>query len=374
METKARYILMGLFVLITIGAGFGFVYWLNNVGSLKERALYRVSFGGPVAGLHVGSPVVFNGIRVGEVSDLQLRQDNPQGVMATISVDPATPLRTDTKVAIDVLGLMGSAALSLKGGLPDAPRLASTATNPPVLVADRQAGQDVMQVARDLLEQLHEVVATNSDSLHNIFENLSSFAGALGRNSARVDTILIGLEHMAGASSASPAPKTYDLTAPNDFPAIKVSVRSQLAIVEPSVPVVFDTQRLLKRTDANEISLFADAQWSDSLPKLVQAKIIESFENADRSWPVARASDGLGADYQLLIELRQFQISMVPEPVATVEFVAKIASGKGRILNSRIFKATVLCKSAEPPAAASALSEAFDKAARELVPWVAQTL
>ena len=72
METRAPYAIIGLFVLAAIGAVLGFVYWLNNTGGLGERRVYRVQFDTPVSGLLVGASVLFNGIRVGEVTELKL--------------------------------------------------------------------------------------------------------------------------------------------------------------------------------------------------------------------------------------------------------------------------------------------------------------
>ena len=73
METRAPYALIGLFVLATIGAVFGFVYWLHNTGGLGERTVYRVRFENTVSGLLPAPRVLFNGIRVGEVTDLAAR-------------------------------------------------------------------------------------------------------------------------------------------------------------------------------------------------------------------------------------------------------------------------------------------------------------
>src|ERR1700752_1509469 len=69
METRAPYVIVGAFVLATIVAVFGFVYWLNNSGGLGPRKTYHVQFEGSVPGLLVGAGVLFNGIRVGEVTN-----------------------------------------------------------------------------------------------------------------------------------------------------------------------------------------------------------------------------------------------------------------------------------------------------------------
>ena len=94
METRAPFVVVGAFVLATIVAVFGFVYWLHNVGGLGPRTTYHVQFDGSVPGLLIGAGVLFNGIRVGEVTDLALAPDNPRRVSATISVASTTPVRS----------------------------------------------------------------------------------------------------------------------------------------------------------------------------------------------------------------------------------------------------------------------------------------
>ncbi|MGZ9151373.1 MAG: MlaD family protein, partial [Nitrospira sp.] len=105
METRARYALIGLFTVVVVLAGFAFVYWIQNAGGLGQRSAYRVRFDGSVSGLLVGSNVLFNGMRVGEVTSLELDKKQPNIVMATLAVDAATPIRTDSSVGMDFQGL-----------------------------------------------------------------------------------------------------------------------------------------------------------------------------------------------------------------------------------------------------------------------------
>ena len=92
---------------------------------------------------------------------------------------------------------------------------------------------------------------------------------------------------------------------------------------------------------------------------------------ADLAKEAYKPFEGLVADFQLLIDIREFQLSTASEPVAEVEFSAKILGQDGRILDARIFRAAAPAKAADAPAAAAALNEAFGKAATELVVWVA---
>ena len=98
MEIRARYLLIGLFVLVVIAGGFGFVFWLNTTGGLAARTTYRVAFDGPVSGLLNGSAVLFNGLRVGEVTRLEFDPSNPHGVSALIAIDARVPVRAPHRI------------------------------------------------------------------------------------------------------------------------------------------------------------------------------------------------------------------------------------------------------------------------------------
>src|SRR6185369_10032244 len=115
METRARYALIGFFMLAVILASFAFVYWLENKGGFSQRTNYQVRFDSSVSGLLVGSAVLFNGIRVGEVTDLTLDPEHPEQVVATIGVVQGTPVRSDTQVGLESQGLTGGAAVTLLG-------------------------------------------------------------------------------------------------------------------------------------------------------------------------------------------------------------------------------------------------------------------
>jgi phospholipid/cholesterol/gamma-HCH transport system substrate-binding protein len=230
-----------------------------------------------------------------------------------------------------------------------------------------------MQVAREVLRRIDKVVAENAEPLRGTIANLNTFSDALARNSDRVDQILSGLARLTGAAPERPAPTIFDLAAPRNFPAIEKIPGTQLAIPEPTAVLALDTQRILVLADGGESPAFADARWSDTLPKLVQAKIIQGFENA-KYVRVRRSFDGVFADHQLLIDIRSFRVVAGANPVAEVEFGAKLVGSGGRILEARAFHSTVPVAAMTAPAAASALGQAFEKAATELVLWTLQAM
>jgi phospholipid/cholesterol/gamma-HCH transport system substrate-binding protein len=375
METRARYALIGLFMLAVIAASFGFIYWLENKGGFGERETYQIKFQGSVSGLLIGSAVLFNGIRVGEVTGLGLNADSPQDVVATIAVVRGTPIRRDTQVNIETQGLTGGAAVALRGGSASAPLVAADGGAPALLVAAPQAGQDWTQAARDAFQRVDDVLAQNSESLHSAIENIDTFSDALARNSDKVDSILAGLERMTGGSSNPAETPVYNLAAATGFPAPPETTPDWLLVVpEPTTLMGFNVDKILVQPAEGESVQVPNARWGDNLPILFQASLVESFENAGYARSVSRSRDGVTADYQLLIDIRSFQISTAAEPTAEIDFIAKILDKDGKIVDARTFQDTAPVSGTGAAAYVKALDEVFAKQMTELVPWTTTKL
>lgn len=375
METRARYALIGLFMLAVIAASFAFVYWLENKGGFAQREPYQVKFQGSVSGLLVGSAVLFNGIRVGEVTGLGLDPDAPQDVIATIAVDPNTPIRGDTIVSIETQGLTGGAAVALRGGSADSPAVKAEGGLPPTLIAAPLAGQDWTQSARDAFQRVDTILAENSEALHSAISNIDTFSDALARNSDRVDGILAGLERMTGGGTGKSEIPVYDLVAATDFPSKPEKSPDWLLVVpEPMTLMGFNTDKILLEPAEGESLPLADARWGDNLPVLFQEKIIQSFENAGLARSISRTRDGVDADYQLLIDIRRFHISTSPDAAAEIEFVAKILDKEGRIQDASSFQTTVPVNGSDAKAYVAAIDEAFVKLQTELLEWTVAAL
>jgi phospholipid/cholesterol/gamma-HCH transport system substrate-binding protein len=367
METRAPFVVVGAFVLAAIAAVFGFVYWLQNTGGLGPRATYHVQFEGSVPGLLVGAAVLFNGIRVGEVTDLGLAPDSPRRVNATISVASTTPVRSDTKVGLEFQGLTGVPVIALEGGV-----LLANSGEISTLIAEPGAGQGMTQAARDALRRVDSVLAENSEPLKNTIANLQVFSEGLARNTGKLDGIVSGLEKMTGGGT--PAQKTtYDLRAPGDLGPANKAIKGQLAIPEPTAVAMLETQRMLF-SPAKDYPDFADFVWADSIPKLLQAKLIESFENYDIAHAPLRVADLGQTDFQLLIDVRRFRIATDSEPAAEVGLSARIVDKNGKVIASRLFEGSQKFDRVEPPAAVAAFNDAFGRIAKDMIAWTVQAL
>jgi len=376
METRARYALIGLFMLAVIAASFGFVYWLENKGGFSQRETYRIRFQGSVSGLLIGSAVLFNGIRVGEVTNLGLNADAPQEVIATIGVVRGTPISADTQVSIETQGLAGGAVVALRGGSSTSPLAAGDGGAPPTLLATPQAGQDWTQAARDAFQRVDTVLADNSEALKSAINNIDTFSDALARNSGKVDGILAGLERMTGGATSPADVPVYDLAAATSLPPAPEEAPSWLLVVpEPTTLMGFNTDKILLQPAEGQSVPVANARWGDNLPILVQAKVIQSFENAGYEKSVSRTRDGVAGDYQLLLDIRSFQISTAAEPdAAEIDFIAKLVDKDGKIVNAGTFQGSAPVNGTDAQAYVKAVDEVFAKLAGDLIAWVTAAL
>lgn len=199
METKANYAVTGAFTLAVIVGVFGFIYWFQNSTGGGERSVYRVVFAGSVSGLRPGASVLFDGMRVGEVTKLALDPHDPRKVEAMIALEPTAPVRADTKVTLAFQGLTGLAEVSLTGGTPDAALVKAEAGAPPTIYADQNAGADVTQAARDVLARIDGLVAENETAMRTSLHNIETVTTTLAQNSQRLDKVMAGLENLTGS-------------------------------------------------------------------------------------------------------------------------------------------------------------------------------
>ena len=147
-----------------------------------------------------------------------------------------------------------------------------------------------------------------------------------------------------------------------------------MAIADPSALLTYDSDRVLAQMDGDELAPLGNAKWADSLTKLVQSRIVQSFENTGSLNEVSRPIEGGAPEYQLATEIRKFQIVNAPERKAEAQISAKVIAADGHIVAARVFDGSAPVKSAEEADAAKALNEAFGKILSDLIPWTADVV
>ena len=116
METRASYLVVGGFVLVSLIALVVMVIWLAGTTFDEEFAYYDILFEGSVTGLKSGNPVRYRGIPVGVVSDMGIDKENVERVRVTIEVPNDTPIKEDAITSLEFQGITGVAYVQFEGG------------------------------------------------------------------------------------------------------------------------------------------------------------------------------------------------------------------------------------------------------------------
>ena len=214
METRANYVIVGIFTLIAIVSAFAFVYWASRIGDRGETATLRIRIPGSASGLGRGSTVLFNGVKVGDIQRVYIDVLNPTVAIADAQVDRLTPITKSTQADVGIAGLTGQANIELKGADPKEPnlldeaeqegRIAEITANPSAVTNLLQTAQDIFKRADNVLNDLESFTRDVRGPLTQTAQNVEKFSQALANNSDGIDKFLTSVsalsEELAGVS------------------------------------------------------------------------------------------------------------------------------------------------------------------------------
>jgi len=192
----------------------------------------------------------------------------------------------------------------------------------------------------------------------------------MSRSAPALATGLLCLSLLGCAlAGGSRAPATYDLVAPRSFAGTAKPAPWQLMVHEPTATNALDTSRLMVRPKADQVSYYKGIAWSDRLPRLVQVRMIETFQNSGAVKAVSPSS----GQYALATELRAFNIDVTSgRAAAEIDMFAKLVNtSTGRVVATKGFSARVQAKSDSPGDAIAALNQAFTEVLQDTTTWVA---
>ncbi len=199
METRANFILIGLFTLLSILGTLAFFIWLASVQLNKQYQTYGILFE-DVAGLDPSGDVLFNGISVGRVISLRISREDPSKVTTIIEIEADVPIRSDTVAQLQSQGVTGVSYISLSGGTSSAPPLLANEDGIMIIPSRRsslqalvQDGPDLLLEATRLLDQFQALTGPeNQTHVTNILRNLDA-------SSTRLDQALLDFSDISGS-------------------------------------------------------------------------------------------------------------------------------------------------------------------------------
>lgn len=207
METRANYVIVGVFTLAAILAAFAFVYWTAQIGDRGETAQLRVRIQGSASGLGPGSLVLFNGVKVGVVKRVYFDRNDPNAAIATTEIDKTTPLTKSTQADIGIASLAGQVNIELKGANPKEPNLleeaekegrtAEIVANPSAVNNLLQTAQNIFSRADRVLSDLEGFTKDVRGPLTQTVKNAQTFSDALAKNADGIDKFLTAVSALS---------------------------------------------------------------------------------------------------------------------------------------------------------------------------------
>ncbi|MGR9435552.1 ABC-type transport auxiliary lipoprotein family protein [Rhizobium leguminosarum] len=166
---------------------------------------------------------------------------------------------------------------------------------------------------------------------------------------------------------------TYDLPAAVDGSGPAAKSR-QILIASPTALRSLDSEQIVIRVSPSEIQYLSKAQWGDKLPRIVQSKLVEAFENSGKLGGVGMPGQGLAIDYQIVTDIRSFEIDASNGNQAVVEISAKILNDRnGSVRTQKVFRAMAPA-GGDNDGFVKGLDRAFSTVASEIVNWTLRSI
>lgn len=194
METRASYVVIGSLVLSVVALMFLFITVMSS--SQREFDEYDVIFTERVSGLSVGAAVRFNGIQKGEVEALTIDPEDPSIVIARVRVEKDTPVKTDTKAELELVGFTGLAIIQFVGGSAEAPLLKDVSEDRvPKIEADFSGFGAFLEGSGDMIAQANRLLSDqNIENFNAIMANVRTITGAFAERDEEIGDTLANLQ------------------------------------------------------------------------------------------------------------------------------------------------------------------------------------
>lgn len=171
------------------------------------------------------------------------------------------------------------------------------------------------------------------------------------------------------ACASKPDNDTYSLSS---VPSVEgpAATAKQILVPEPTALKALDSDQIVIRLSGSELQYLAKSQWGDRLPRMVQSKLVQAFENSGKVGGVGKPGEGLAIDFQVVTEIRSFEVDTTGSRTAVVEIFAKIVNDRnGTVRAQKAFRATVPVSGTGAPAYIKGLDGAAARVVADIVRW-----
>ncbi|MEQ1752806.1 MAG: MlaD family protein [Micropepsaceae bacterium] len=205
METRAHHLMIGSFAIGISVMTVLFLMWIGKFEFSRQYGVYDLRFEGSVSGLSKAADVLYNGIKVGEVTNLKLDPENPSYVLVRIQVERTTPVKTDSWASLETQGLTGVAAIQIAGGTKNGKKLVALDREEyPMIKTQKSTFQKLFAGAPELINRGNAVLdrlttflsPTNEEKFGMTIQHVEQLTANLAKASTKFDSIAANLDNI----------------------------------------------------------------------------------------------------------------------------------------------------------------------------------
>ncbi len=149
-------------------------------------------------------------------------------------------------------------------------------------------------------------------------------------------------------------------------------VQWQLQIPRPYADAMHDASRILVRPQRGELQVYKGATWAQSAPDLIQDTLLRAFIDSGRIDSVARRGEGIGADYELLLDLRRFESDYTDSgaPQVKIELGGRLVdNASNRVIATHVFNAETPVEGVDVAQINHAFERGLGDVAQQIIGW-----
>lgn len=178
METRAGYLIVGIFVLLSFLGTLGFFLWLAKSDLEPSGNRYSIYFKGSVTGLTQGGTVNYLGVPVGTVKKIELDPENPDVVHLVVAIKASIAIKEDAYASLELQGLTGYKNVQIYGGSRESPPLKALPGQPYPVIQSRYSGvEEIMTTLPRMINKFTNLVDRFNETFNE--QNRARFSDIL---------------------------------------------------------------------------------------------------------------------------------------------------------------------------------------------------
>jgi len=202
LENKARYTLVGLFVLLFSVSMVVFILWqarynLNN----KQSYEYRIYTTNSIAGLNENSFVEYKGLNIGSVEHIGINPKNLEQIEIILSITNNKVIKTNSYAVIQSQGITGNKNIEISGGTIDHEQLVPSQSSYSVIPLRQSFLDNLTNDAQNITKNINKLINKVNNLLNqNNINHINATLESIEKSSKNFDQTITKVNNLLDSS------------------------------------------------------------------------------------------------------------------------------------------------------------------------------